>query len=1099
MSYTAKLTQDDGATLLLRFSPNIYSQYSIDGTVWYDISTVSAEGSLSPVEVDGTTIIWVAGRLSVNPEVLLPPGGTAGQVLTKTATGEAWLPPASVGYGDGLLLNTSAGVVNVVVDGNSIVIDNGALHVPSQIPTTGTTGYVLTKTSTSWAWMPQAGYTFSSGLSVDGNTVTAKVDNDTIAVNSSGALEVVRPIPSGGSAGQVLTRASDGYSWGTPVSYDFTTGLDLTGNAVSVLIDGESIRVNNGGQLFAVSEIPDGGYIGQTLIKSSDGLTWGDPTSNLTFEGGVVRTINTVSVVVDNSTIIVNSSGQLEVVPELPAGGTSGQVLTRNAGYGVEWRTPETMPTFSGGLAVNSGTVVVDVDNETVVINGNGKVSAVRELPSGGDTGQVLTKTQGGVAWVSAQSPLVFEAGLSQLNNTVVANVDDSTIKVTSGGKLTVPSQIPANGNTGDVLTKLPNGYAWAPPTGGGSGGGGGGSTSYIFTGGLLEEGGYVVADIDEQSIVLNNDGKLTAVSEIPDGGIEGQALVKGNDGLVWRSVESPLSFSGGLVRSSNTVTIDVDNDTVVLNSSGKLTATRELPTDGMTGQVLTKTGAGVTWESVQSPLSFGEGLSSSSSGLITAHVDETTVSVDTNGALVVVNPIPSTGTTGYVLTKTNDGYAWLPTQGGGSGGSGGASYLFTDGLIEVNGIVSIDFDSSTLMLNSSGKLETVVKPLTFSDGLVETGGTVVADVDNSTIVIDSSGKIAAVPELPSGGTTGQVLTVAGSSLIWNTPTAPPAPVYPINTKKFSTTTLTLEEEEVPLYLVNSAGKMYAMEPGTSLYNSSTSVVTLNTEAYRAYENLGPNDHYEWDLIYLKNGREEYEELEPFTLRAISGGTVQLGDYNEGYTGGLYYRLGSVGAWTEYREGTVIPINQGDYIQFQGTMHLVTSFSVWHKFNLLGSFIATGNLQSMGQYEDTAIEAYGLFSGCHGLVVSGDILKAKTPNTQFPCYFHAFENCNNLTEIKIGLTSLNTVSWDRGNSGGMYYIDGCLDYMFYGCSSLSKIEVNFTSWGENGSYYTRGWVDGVAQQGVFIKPAELPEMFDDSRIPVGWTVINKDSGSESSN
>ena len=73
-------------------------------------------------------------------------------------------------------------------------------------------------------------------------------------------------------------------------------------------------------------------------------------------------------------------------------------------------------------------------------------------------------------------------------------------------------------------------------------------------------------------------------------------------------------------------------------------------------------------------------------------------------------------------------------------------------------------------------------------------------------------------------------------------------------------------------------------------------------------------------------------------------------------------------------------------------------------------------------------------------------------------------------------------------SGPLY--NNCMLNMLYGCSSLSKIEVNFTSWG-NIATATQTWVSGVAASGTFIKPAALPEEYGPNRIPSGWTVVNK--------
>jgi hypothetical protein len=62
--------------------------------------------------------------------------------------------------------------------------------------------------------------------------------------------------------------------------------------------------------------------------------------------------------------------------------------------------------------------------------------------------------------------------------------------------------------------------------------------------------------------------------------------------------------------------------------------------------------------------------------------------------------------------------------------------------------------------------------------------------------------------------------------------------------------------------------------------------------------------------------------------------------------------------------------------------------------------------------------------------------------------------------------------------------------MFSGCTSLNRIDVNFTSW-TGATDATINWVDGVAATGTFTKPAGLDgTIFDISHIPVGWTVVD---------
>lgn len=67
--------------------------------------------------------------------------------------------------------------------------------------------------------------------------------------------------------------------------------------------------------------------------------------------------------------------------------------------------------------------------------------------------------------------------------------------------------------------------------------------------------------------------------------------------------------------------------------------------------------------------------------------------------------------------------------------------------------------------------------------------------------------------------------------------------------------------------------------------------------------------------------------------------------------------------------------------------------------------------------------------------------------------------------------------------------EGCYNEMFVNCDELTEIAVHFTAWVEGA---TEDWVDGVASEGTFYKPAALPEIRGTSYIPAGWKI--KDIG-----
>ena len=159
--------------------------------------------------------------------------------------------------------------------------------------------------------------------------------------------------------------------------------------------------------------------------------------------------------------------------------------------------------------------------------------------------------------------------------------------------------------------------------------------------------------------------------------------------------------------------------------------------------------------------------------------------------------------------------------------------------------------------------------------------------------------------------------------------------------------------------------------------------------------------------------------------------------------------------WEAYAVGEVIALpNSGDCVYLAagegGNETFGSSTSVYHKFVINGLVAASGDITSLRNF---------------------DLEKTKLAGS---CYRYMFSGCTGLTSApELPATTL------AGN---------CYRYIFYGCTNISLIKVNFTAWGTQ----TNSWVDGVASTGAFYKPSSLPEEYDTSRIPTGWTVVNID-------
>ena len=194
-----------------------------------------------------------------------PSGGTAGQVLTKTANGSAWE------------------------------------NAPSGLPDGGTEGQIIKKTAdgAEWddaEWLPLNGGTMSGDIAMGGHKIT----NLGAPTNANDAVRQADL--------KVVSDEVDGIISGT-------TGITLapaTTTKIGGVIVGDGIEVEADGTI-STNPVPAGGTPGQLLTKTETGEEWSDAPSGL------------------------------------PEGGAEGQILKRGAS-GAEWVDAEWLPLSGGTL-----------------------------------------------------------------------------------------------------------------------------------------------------------------------------------------------------------------------------------------------------------------------------------------------------------------------------------------------------------------------------------------------------------------------------------------------------------------------------------------------------------------------------------------------------------------------------------------------------------------------------------------------------------------------------------------------------------------------------------------------------------------------------
>lgn len=152
----------------------------------------------------GTYVVeYVVGTPAQTPTVGIPSGGAKNQVLTKTDAADY----------------------------------DADWRTPSYVPTTGTTGHVLTKTATGAEFQAAP-----SGLPSGGSTGQVLKKTATGAAWANETTE----LPSGGSTGQVLKKTASGSEWGDYVPSSVVNGTSGTlrfedrGTVLRVYVNGAS-------------------------------------------------------------------------------------------------------------------------------------------------------------------------------------------------------------------------------------------------------------------------------------------------------------------------------------------------------------------------------------------------------------------------------------------------------------------------------------------------------------------------------------------------------------------------------------------------------------------------------------------------------------------------------------------------------------------------------------------------------------------------------------------------------------------------------------------------------------------------------------------
>lgn len=190
---------------------------------------LTAAGSTTTLKTVNGQSIFGDGNVEINAGDAFPEGGEEGQVLKKTAEGVEWANDTDTTY-----QNATQDTAGLMSSSDKIKLDSLI-----SIPTGGTDGQVLTKTSDGVAW-------------------------ENVQTGSS--------FPEGGTVGQVLKKTESGTEWANDNN---TTYENASQSSAGLMSSADKTKLDN------LVEIPSGGTVGQVLKKTSTGVEWGNDSDTI--------------------------------------------------------------------------------------------------------------------------------------------------------------------------------------------------------------------------------------------------------------------------------------------------------------------------------------------------------------------------------------------------------------------------------------------------------------------------------------------------------------------------------------------------------------------------------------------------------------------------------------------------------------------------------------------------------------------------------------------------------------------------------------------------------------------------------------------------
>ena len=290
--------------------------------------------------------------------------------------------------------------------GNMATVAPDGLAVPHELPANGTTGQVLAKNSDGSYDVKWVNPAAASGVTTED---TSTVDFSGNGLASTPLVASVKVSPEAGNAVEVRP---DGLF--LPPGLQGPQGQSMLPDEYGILTDAKVAMIEASGEEWLF------------LVNADNGGTLGDQRANQAIPAGITGDMQGHLVRYDPAIPGWTDHGPVVGVPGpagagVAAGGTAGQVLSKASGvdYATQWIDPpatavnitdsNTVDLSGDGTDVSPLTAGVRLDpapTNTLSASAAG-LNALRELPLGGTTGQVLKKindTDYNVAWANDDS-----------------------------------------------------------------------------------------------------------------------------------------------------------------------------------------------------------------------------------------------------------------------------------------------------------------------------------------------------------------------------------------------------------------------------------------------------------------------------------------------------------------------------------------------------------------------------------------------------------------------------------------------------------------------------------------------------------------------